>query len=231
MLAKLVQANIDPRRVDDAARAVTDELIPLFVAHPGARQGYWMANRTTGQVLVMTCWSDLDSLEASRAADGKERTGVAERLGLRIHAIHTVDVLGFHENAVVDKAVLRWARATWVDALSLDLDASLRAMHQEVVPAEARSHGFCASYWLANYETGSGLGLSLWSDLAGLRDNEPDSKRRRKWFEQTVGRKIDLVGEYEAIGVVAPATIDLTETTSAAQEIVNPTDLAVEPSR
>ena len=55
--------------------------------------------------------------------------------------------------------------------------------------------------------------LSLWSDLAELRDNEHDSKRRRKWFERTVGCRIDLVVEYEALGVVAPATIDLTERT------------------
>lgn len=215
MLAKLVQANIDPQRVDDAARAVEEEMIPLFVAHPGARQGYWMANRTTGQVLVMTCWSDLDSLEAARAADGERRARIAEQLDLRIRAIRTLDVLGLHENEVVDKPVLRWAQATWVEALSPELDSTVRAMHREVVPVEARSQGFCASYWLADYGTGSGVGLSLWSDLAELRDNEPDSRRRRKWFEKRVGCRINLVAEYEALGVVAPATIDLTDRTQA----------------
>lgn len=215
MLAKLVQATIDPQRVDDAARAVAEEMIPLFVAHPGARQGYWMANRTTGQVLVMTCWSDLDSLEAARAADGEERAGVAERLDLRIRAIRTLDVLGLHESEVVDKPVLRWAQATWVEALSPEIDPTLRAMHRDVVPVEARSRGFCASYWLADMGSGTGLGLSLWSDLAELRDNEPDSRRRRKWFEKRVGCRINLVGEYEALGVVARATIDLTDHSEA----------------
>lgn len=215
MYAKLVTATVDPRCLDDAARAVEEELIPAFVEHPGARQGYWMANRTTGEVLVMTCWSGLDSLDAARVADGEARTRVAERLGLRIRAIHTLDVLSLHENDVIDGPVLRWARATWVEGLSTDLEASLRAMHREVVQAQARSPGFCASYWLADHETGNGLGLSLWSDLAELRDNEPDSKRRRKWFEKTVGGRVDLVGEYEALGVVAPATIDLTDRSEA----------------
>jgi hypothetical protein len=150
MLAKLVLADIDPRRVDDAARAVEQELIPFFVAHPGARRGYWMANRTTGHMLVMTGWSDADSLEAASAADGTQRTRVAERLGIRIRAIQTLDVLAFQDTDDADKPVIRWARATWVEGVSPDLDASVQAMHRELLPAQTRARGFCASYWLAD---------------------------------------------------------------------------------
>lgn len=211
MFAKVVQAHIDPARVADAARAVEDELIPLFLEHPGALHGYWMANRASGEVLAMTCWADLESLDASRASDGEERALVAERIGLRIQVIHTLAVLGVHEHDVVHTPVLRWARVTWVEGLAPDLEVPLRAMHREVVDAEARSAGFCGSYWLADRATGNGLEVSLWGDLSELRDNEHDSRRRRRWFEKTVGCRIDLVGDYEALGVVAPVTIGLTE--------------------
>jgi hypothetical protein len=206
MLAKLVLADIDPRRVDDAARAVEQELIPFFVAHPGARRGYWMANRTTGHMLVMTGWSDADSLEAASAADGTQRTRVAERLGIRIRAIQTLDVLAFQDTDDADKPVIRWARATWVEGVSPDLDASVQAMHRELLPAQTRARGFCASYWLADRRTGNGLALSLWNGPTELRDDETDSKRRRRRFEQAVGRKIYRVREYEALGVTAPST-------------------------
>jgi hypothetical protein len=209
MFAKVVQAQIDPARVADAARAVEEELIPLFREHPGALHGYWMANRASGQVMAMTCWTDLDSLDASRASDGEERARVAERIGLRIQAIHTLAVLGVHEHDIGHMPVLRSARVTWVEGLAPDLEVSLRAMHRDVVDVEAQSPGFCGSYWLADRATGNGLEVSLWGDLAELRDNDHDGGRRRRWFEKTVGCRIDLVGEYEAIGVVAPATIDL----------------------
>lgn len=37
MFAKVVLATVEPRCVDDATRAVAEELILAFVAHPGAR--------------------------------------------------------------------------------------------------------------------------------------------------------------------------------------------------
>ena len=209
MFAKLVQGSIDPTRFEEAVRAVEDELIPLFLEHSGARQGCWMANRVDGHVLVMTCWSDLGALEAARPADGEGRSRVAERLGLQISTIRTVDVVGVHETAAVGGPVRRWARTTWVDHLPQDLDATLRAMHQQVVAAEMQTDGFCASYWLVDHATSSGLELSLWSDLAGLQANEPDSRRRRRWFERTIGCRIDHIGRLEALGVVAAPTIDL----------------------
>jgi hypothetical protein len=211
MLAKVVTATIEPRRVDDAARAVVEELIPSFVAHPGAGQGYWMANRSTGQVLVMTGWSDLESLEAARAADGTERTRIVERLRIRIEAILTLDVLGSQHRDIVDQTVMRWARATWVHGVSTDLGAGLPAIYKEVASAQARSRGFCASYWLGNHATGNGLALSLWAGLPELLESERDSKHRRRWLKQTVGSTIDVVSDYEALGVVAPTMVDIVD--------------------
>lgn len=208
MLAKLVQADMDARLIDDAAKAVEQELIPSFVAYPGARHGYWMANRQSGQVLALTCWSDGDSLEAARAEDGRERARVAERIGLRVRAIQTLDVLGFQEDPAIEGPVLRFARATWVEGLGSHNGSSLRAMYREIAPRQASSPGFCASYWLGDYGTGNGLGLSFWSGSADLRGDDFDSKRRRALIEQTVGCKINLVSEYEALGVAVPSRID-----------------------
>jgi hypothetical protein len=203
MFAKLITANIEPRSVDDAARAVEEELLPAFLAHPGARHGYWMADRTSGEVLAVTCWSDLASLKKVRAKDGAERAQIAERIGLRIRAIVTLEVLASRHSDIVDKSVTRCARATWVRGVSPDLRADLPAIYREIVSAQVRSRGFCASYWLGDHERGNGLALSVWTGLPELRESDSDSKRRRRWFEQTVGCEIDRVREYEAIGVTA----------------------------
>lgn len=211
MIAKVVQGDIDPRRIDEAAAAVQEELIPLFLAHDGAVQGYWMADRSSGRVVVMTSWADRRCLEAARAADGQERTGVAERLGLRVVAIDTMDVLGAYEapHETQSAHTWRWARVTWVEGVSPSLDQSLRQMYRDLLPAERRSVGHCGTYWFADLRAGAGLGLSLWSDHRDGRASEPESRQKRKWFEATVGCRIDHVGEYEALGVTGAATIDL----------------------
>jgi quinol monooxygenase YgiN len=220
MLAKLAIGDIDPHRLTDATRAVHEELIPAFLEHPGALEGYWMANALDGHVLVMTTWTDLESLDAARAADGATRARTAERLGLRVHAIQTMDVLGFRGNDHVERPLGRCTRATWVEGVSADLRPSIRAIYQEILPSQVRSPGFCASYWLADPATGNGLALSMWEHADQLRAGEVDSRRRRRHFERTVGCHIDLVTEYEALAVVTPTGAPLDAFPVLAGELV-----------
>jgi hypothetical protein len=69
------------------------------------------------------------------------------------------------------------------------------------VPDQARSRGFCASYWLADPATGSGLGLSMWEGPAELSDSALNSRHRRRRFEDLLGCKVNAVAEYQALGV------------------------------
>lgn len=204
---------MDPARIGAAVKTVEEDLIPSFIAHVGACQGYWMANRASGDVLVLTCWTGAEQLEAARASDGEQRTLAMERVGLRVHAVQELAVIGVEESHDSVQPVVRFARATWVERLGGDRASSPAGMHREAVRMQAASRGFCASYWLADAETGNGLGLSLWAELEDLQDGEDRSQRRRQWLERTLDCKVDHVSEYEAIGVVAPTTasIDLTD--------------------
>lgn len=208
MLAKLVLGDLAPHRLPAGTRAVHEEFVPSFLEHRGARQGYWMANAHSGHVLAMTTWCDAASLEAARAADGAARARTAERLGLQIHAVQSMEVLGSRACDTPDRPVGRWARATWVGGISTDLGPSIRAVYQEVVVTQATSPGFCASFWLADPETGNGLALSMWESAADLRDGEQDSRRRRRHFERAVGCSVDLVTEYEVLAEATPVAVE-----------------------
>jgi hypothetical protein len=207
MRAKVLQAQLDPSRIDEAAAAVEEELIPLFVATHGAQDGYWMVDRTNGDVFVMTCWSD-DAVESETASAGRERSRVSERLGLRTRAVHTFDVVG-HEAREAPERQSRWARVSWVDGLSRDLDPSLRAMHEEMKDA-GHLDDLRANYWLADYESGNGVGISLWANEQEVRASAEASRRMRRWFEDRAGRRIHISHEYEAMGVVNRTHVDLT---------------------
>ena len=228
MLAKLVHARIRPERLELAARAVEDELAPAFAAHPGARLGCWMGNRTNGHVLTMTLWADESCLHAEQAADGAERTRVAERIGLELHAVETLEVVALHDAEEHDAAVpdlashanpgpdgaaagtgrlaTRWARVTWVEGVEPWALDHLPELHASITPDQEASDGFCASYWMADHRTGDGMALSTCASAASLRDGEPDSRRRRREVERALGCHVAMVGEYEALGVtVRPA--------------------------
>lgn len=208
MLAKLVHGHIDPNRLGAANAAVESDLAPAFAAHPGARQGYWMANPASGHVLVVTGWSDRDAMEAEQAADGRERARAAERLGLRIHAVETMDVVAAHEVDPSPDTVVHWVRATWVEGVDATASRLLGELHEQSVRDKAAGEGFCASYWLADRERGDGLALSMWSTPEHLQGSEHGSRRRRRRVERALGCHLAMIGTYRAIGVVVDAQHD-----------------------
>ena len=202
MRAKVIHATIDPRRLPVAAEAVRLELGPQLLSHRGARRGYWMADRSTGHVLAVTLWDSDERLVDAAVVDGIERAAVAERIGLRVLSIHSLEVMGAHEGPMTSEPRLHWVRATWVDGLHPDVHGQLPQIFREAVPDQARSRGFCASYWLVDVATGSGLGLSMWEGPAELSASAQHSRRRRRRFEELLGCIVAAVAEYEAIDVV-----------------------------
>jgi hypothetical protein len=201
-VAKIVQGWIDPRNIDAAVAAVEGELIARFVSQPGAESAYWMADRVKGHVLIMMTWADEEAVRRSRATDGAVRTRMAERVGLRVTAVQTMDVVGAHETAATTSAMSRWARATWVEGVKPGVDVDISALHRETVPDQMLSAGFCGSYWLASPGLDSGLALSFWEQPAHLQDSGRGSRRRRRTVEQALRCRVNLVSEYEALGAV-----------------------------
>jgi hypothetical protein len=201
-VAKIVQGWIDPQQVDGASAAVEHDLIPRFVSQPGAQSAYWMADRDKGRVLIVLMWADDEAVRLSRAQDGATRAQMAERVGLRVEAVQTMEVVGAHEMAATTSAVSRWARATWVEGVKPGLDVDLSALHRDAVPDQMQSAGFCGSYWLANRGSGNGLALSFWEQPGHLESSGRGSRRRRRTVEQALGCRINLIEEYEALGAV-----------------------------
>ncbi len=202
MIAKLVHAGIDPRRIDDAAGAVVDELVPAFLSHPGACSGYWMVERASGHVLVMTGWSDETALHSEQAADGMERATIAEHVGLHIHAVQNLEIVAMHEIGSTAGAETHWVRVTWVEGVPEQMVDDLAELHDEKVSHQLRSGGLRASYWLADRGTGDGVAFSMWETAEDLAASEQDSHRRRRRFRRDLGCRIAMVATYEAIGVV-----------------------------
>ena len=192
MWSKVVEADMDPSRIDVVARAVKYDLIPHFEAQRGARRGFWMANRTSGKVLVVTIWSDQDSLDAGGSADGANRANVVERTGLSIRVVETMEVLTATDPDLI-AAPVRWARATWIAGGATDPDAHLAKMRAIGPADQRRTSCFRGAYWFGDTTTSAGdLVLSLWDGPAEPRP-----------LEDALGCTINRVSAYESLGIAA----------------------------
>ena len=189
---------MDPSRIDVACRAVTYELIPRFRAQAGAGRGYWMVNRATGEVLVVTTWESEAALEAARAGAGVHRGNVAARTGLGVRSVHTMDVVASESASLSVAATPRAARAVWFAGTASDRPAGLAD--------ERRVPGFCGSYVLGDPAAGGGLALSFWEEPS----RTPDEGRaagagRRPPRHQEVDATANPVGEFDCVGVASSA--------------------------
>ena len=204
MLAKVVHGTIDAHRVDHAARAVRDRLAPGFAEQPGAVRGYWMVDRFSGQVLIVTLWSDGDALDASRGHDGATRARVAEDIGLCVHAVETMAVLGLGGTGdeVEVGPVWRWARATWISG-DAEHSVAIPDVHRATLPHQARDAGFKGSFWLADESIRSGVALSFWDGPDALTGSEHTSRARRRRLQRRFGFTVERIHSYEGIGVAA----------------------------
>ncbi len=203
MKAALVHAEIDPRRIPDAARTVERELVPGFLGHVGARHGYWMVHRRTGNLLILTLWESAEHRLAAAADDAARNEVAAAALGVDGSAAYSLDVAGAHEERLDQVPRVRWVRATWVEGLHADQRGELPALFREAVPDQVRLRGFCASYWLVNPVLGSAVGFTFWEGAPNIRDSEDAARRRRRRIEAVLGCRVTGVAELEALGVAS----------------------------
>lgn len=199
MRASLVRADIDPDRIAEAARLAELELVPAFLAQPGARHGYWMAQRSSGRLIVLTLWDDDADMQSAWGLEHARLEANAKRVGARVGAPRALDVAGAYEETVGDAPRVRWVRTTQVSGCRSERRDGIPALFREAVPDQLRTVGFCASYWLVDPVSDAALGLSFWEGPAQVRDSESSSARRRQRIEAVLGCSVQAVEEFEAL--------------------------------
>lgn len=203
MKAALVHAEMDPSRVAEAARMVERDLVPGFLGHVGARHGYWMVHRPTGNLLILTLWESAEHMGAAASASAARNEVVGTALGVDGSAVYALDVAGAHEERLDQVPRVRWVRATWVEDLHAGQRGELPALFREAVPDQVRLRGFCASYWLVNPVLGSAVGFTFWEGAPDIRDSDDAARRRRRRIEAVLGCRVTGVAELEALGVAS----------------------------
>ena len=93
MHSRLTTVQGKPEGIDDALRAIENDVIPATKIMPGFKNGYWLADRKSGKVLGITLFDSEKDVESSEAAASQLRKTVSEKLGAEIKNVERFEVI------------------------------------------------------------------------------------------------------------------------------------------
>ena len=95
MFARVTSLQLSPDRLDQAAQAVRDQGLPALKEIPGFRGIIQLADRSSGDVMVVGLWEDEQALKGSEDAVARIRSQVAETVGSQVQSVKEYEVTAF----------------------------------------------------------------------------------------------------------------------------------------
>ncbi len=98
-----------------------------------------------------------------------------------------------------------YARVTKFEGSPQEIEAGIKQIKEQVIPAAKKLDGFKGGYWLVDRTAGKGFSVTLFENESALRASEDAAAKLRANAAQTSGAKITGVERYE---VVAEARVE-----------------------
>jgi len=92
-----------------------------------------------------------------------------------------------------------FARVSTMQGSPDQVDELARRFQEQAVPVVRQLSGFKGAYLLANRQTGTVLGVSLWETEEAMRASETEIDPRRREAAQAVGATLQSLEAYEII--------------------------------
>ncbi len=109
MFARVTLTQGPSEKAEEVIRYAKEHIIPAARREPGFRGGYWLADRKTGQGMVLTLWESEEAERASQAMAAQTRAHAVAALGGEITSVAVYEVVA---HAPVKEARPARARAT-----------------------------------------------------------------------------------------------------------------------
>ena len=163
--------------VDAAARYISETAAQLMRQQNGYSGGIVSADRSAGQLGVMSIWATEADRDASDGAFAKVRDEIIEKVGGDANVEH-------FEQAVVatlDKPAV--GSSLLIRRVSMDpakVTDNLEYFEREVLPQIIAQPGCLAVRHMINRETGAGIVGSSWRDEASMLAAAEEADKRRR---------------------------------------------------
>jgi hypothetical protein len=192
MYAHSTTISTDRRRVDEAVRFVTDEVLPAVTHLDGCLGMSLLVDRSAASLVSTSSWEDVHCLRASG-----ERWRFAERDDLFLTRPEQQE----WEIAVVHRArPVRpgaWARVAWMRSDAYDVDVQVDVYRMLAVPVLDEIDGFCSASLLIDRRSGRGVSSVTYESRAALDAGRDQAIRMRKDAVALTGVEVERSVEME----------------------------------
>jgi hypothetical protein len=198
MHARVSKSQVPPERFDEGIRTIREMAIPMAKQIPGFVGGYWLGDRQTGQGRAVTFYSSAETLRDSADAAQRVRQEAANATGVQFQEIEDFEVI-----YDTGQKVHRDAGACRVVNFQADpskLDTFVERARDVLVPALRATDGFQGGVWLANRNSGKGIGVTLFDTLEHVEASGETARRLIQETSAELGIKMIAVEALEVLG-------------------------------
>ncbi len=192
MYARVTTVQGQADRLDGGIRAFREQTVPTVQGQAGFAGAYLLVDRQTGTALSITLWESEQAMQQTEAAIAQQRQHAAQQLGASTPTVERYEV-DFTEGTCSGRA----ARVTRAEGMTESLDAGLRYVREQVVPAMQRAQGFGGVLHLVDRQAGKVLGIGFFASEEALRQTTELAQQMRAGAERAGIAGTRTAAEYE----------------------------------
>ena len=194
MFARVTTVQGQADRLDEGVRTFQEQTLPLIQGQPGFQGVYLLADRQQGQALAISLWESQAAMQQTEQAVAQQRTQAAQQMGGPEPTVDRYEV-AFTEGEPTGQA----ARVTTGEGMTESMDAGLRYVREQVVPAIKAAPGFRGMLHLVDRQAGKVLGIVFVDSDEALRQSRGMADQMRAGADQAGISGTRTAVDYEVV--------------------------------
>jgi heme-degrading monooxygenase HmoA len=189
--------SMEPGRIDDLVRHMTDTVLPIVQEQQGNRGLAMAVDRQAGKCSIVSFWEDRELMRATEPRISKLREDIRENYGGSAIEVTEAEVLGVHIRTQPKAGC--WNRVSMLDLAPNDVGAAVETFNASTLPALDALDGFCAAILCADRERGRAVAVTTWRDRDALKASDERANALREEVRDKTHGQIAAVMEMEIV--------------------------------
>lgn len=194
MHARSTSITGDPGAIDECIEYVRDEVMPVVTAMDGCMGLSLLVDRDAGRCIATTSWLSQDAMLATDGQVSPLRARASEMMGGEATVDEWEIALMHREHEAQEGS---WCRVTWLSCEPSEVESTIDAFKDQVLPRLEADDGFCSASFLVDRASGRCCGTARFETQASLDATREMVKGMREEMSRTAGLEFTDVAECE----------------------------------
>ena len=182
--------------VDQAISYMRDEVLPAMQEMRGCVGLSMLVDRESGHGIATSAWQDQESMRMSAERVEPMRNRMGEMLGGRPEVQEWEIAVLHRAHEAGDGAC---ARVTWTEGDPTDMDRTIDAWKERLMPRLQEPTGFCSLSLLVDRDRGRSVGTVSFVDRSALEASRDAARALREEFAPAMNRRVLDVAEMDLV--------------------------------